>query len=148
MFVNFKKLHDDVVLPKYAKLGDAGLDCYAVSDPIITNTYVSYKLGFAVEFPIGYVGFIFPRSSISKYDLVMANSVGVIDSQYRGEVEARFKIVNNNNNILTPMKMYNKGDAICQLIIMPHPTIYPVWVDILTDTDRGSGGFGHTSVLA
>lgn len=145
MEVKFKKLHDDAVLPKYAKPGDAGMDCYAVSDPIITSTFVAYKLGFAVEIPDGYVGLLFPRSSISKKDLLLCNSVGVIDSGYRGEVEARFKDVYVSSKTLNQKQMYVKGEAVCQLMILPYPQIDPRWSEELSDTERGSGGFGHTS---
>ena len=149
--VKFKKLHDECILPSYAKDGDAGLDCFAVSDAEITDTYIGYKLGFAVEIPKGYVGLLYPRSSVSKKDLLLANSVGIIDSGFRSEVEARFKpayildeiggstYIGARNN-----RKYKKGEAICQLIIMPYPQINPVWADKLSETERGNGGFGSS----
>ena len=146
--VNFKKLHEDAVLPAYAKPGDAGMDCYAVSDPIIAESYVAYNLGFAVEIPKGYVGLLFPRSSVSKKDLVMANSVGVIDSGYRGEVQARFKPTYwspvTQSIHATMDGSYKNGDAVCQLVILPHPQVKAKWADELSETVRGEGGFGHT----
>ena len=143
--VNFKKLHEDAVLPKYAKYGDAGMDCYAVDDGKITDMYISFNLGFSVEIPYGYVGLLFPRSSVSKKDLILANSVGVIDSGYRGEVQARFKqTVPKLNRDRYDIQGYKKGDAVCQLMILPYPKIHPVWADELSETDRGDGGFGHT----
>ena len=148
MKVKFKKLHDDAILPKYAKEGDAGLDCWTVSDAEVTDTYVKYDLGFSVEIPEGYVGLIFPRSSISKTDYVLANSVGVIDSGYRGEVQARFKATNYRPTQYRmearSNKIYKKGDRVCQLVIIPIPDISPEWSDTLSDTSRGEGGFGHT----
>jgi dUTP pyrophosphatase len=146
--VNFKKLHKDAVLPQYSTTDSAGLDCVATDGPIIKDTYVGYKLGFAMEIPKGYVGLLFPRSSVSKTDLSMANSVGVIDSDYRGEVEARFKpthfdYMNNSINTRGDYRYYT-GDKVCQLIIVPIPTIKPMWSDELSDTNRGDGGFGST----
>ena len=88
--VAIKKLHSNAVIPSYAKPGDAGLDITATS--IISNTTfeVTYGTGLAVEIPIDHVGLLFPRSSIRKYDLQLANSVGVIDSGYRGEIQFTF----------------------------------------------------------
>lgn len=144
MNVKFKKLHEDAVLPQYAKSGDAGMDCYSVGDPIVKTKYVAYNLGFAVEIPEGYVGLLFPRSSVSKKDLVLANSVGVIDSGYRGEVQARFK-----STVLQEgsqgYDIYSKNQAVCQLMILPYPTIEAEWADELSDTERGEGGFGSTT---
>lgn len=151
--VKFKKLHEDAVLPQYAKYGDAGMDCYSVSEPEFKDTYVGYKLGFAVEIPYGYVGLLFPRSSNSKKDLILSNSVGVIDSGYRGEVEARFRDVNfdtiyKNFDGMEYMsedtKIYSKGDAVCQLMILPYPKVEAMWAFELSDTIRGTSGFGST----
>ena len=137
--IRFKALHDDAVLPRYAKPGDAGMDCVTVSDPIHKGDYIAYDLGFAMEIPRGYVGLMFPRSSNSKKDLLLANSVGVIDSGYRGELQARFKKTHDD-----AYKYYAKGDAVCQLIVVPYPTIRPQWADELTDTERGEDGFGSS----
>ena len=169
--VRFKKLHEDAVLPTYAKPGDAGMDCVAVSDPKDKGDYIAYDLGFAVEIPHGYVGLLFPRSSNSKKDLLLCNSVGVIDSGYRGPVQARFsKIVDvedingaiddvseaiidmvreednkvNYRDIIFDGDIYHKGDKVCQLMILPYPEIKTEWADELSDTERGEGGFGHT----
>ena len=149
LVVNFKKLHEDATIPSYATDGSAGLDCTTVTDPIQKDTYIGYKLGFSVEIPVGYVGYLFPRSSISKTDLSLSNAVGVIDSDYRGEVQARFyaKHYNDMYNDMIPRNnnyVYSKGDKLCQLIIMPIPRIKPQWVDELSDTERGDGGHGST----
>ncbi len=139
--LKFKKLHDDAILPTYAKDGDAGMDCFAVGEIKITEQYAAYDLGFAVEIPYGFVGYLFPRSSISKYDMMLANSVGVIDSGYRGPVQARFKkAVGHENELIT----YEIGDRICQLIVMPVPLVETRWVDELSDSDRGEGCFGSS----
>ena len=95
MIVRVKKLKNEAVVPSYAKEGDAGLDLVAVDKNIETDgesEYVEYGTGLAFEIPAGYVGLLFPRSSISNKDLILSNSVGVIDSGYRGEVKFRFKV--------------------------------------------------------
>jgi len=95
----------------------------------------------AVEIPFGYVGLIFPRSSIYKYDLALTNCVGVIDSGYRGEIMFKFRKTDDffSNH-------YNIGDRVGQLIIMSYPTIQPIEVEELSATVRGEGGFGSTNV--
>ena len=145
MKVNIKKLHPDAVIPRYAKTGDAGLDMVAVSDAKpkfeadSSILYQEYETGLALEIPEGYVGYIFPRSSISNKELILANCVGVIDSGYRGEIRFRFKVTGANQP-----SIYKKGDKIGQLIIMPIPGIELIEVDELSDSERGEGGFGST----
>lgn len=134
--VNFKLLHPDAKLPSYAKLGDAGLDITATSITI-TETQVTYGTGLAVEIPPGHVGLLFPRSSIRKYGLQLSNSVGVVDSGYRGEIQFTF-------NKTGKFGCYNVGDRIGQLVILPYPLIAPKQVDELSDSERGTGGFGST----
>ena len=85
-----------------------------------------------------YVGLVFPRSSIRKYDLELTNSVGVIDSGYRGEIQLTFNKVNNKTTI------YNVGDRVGQIMIIPYPKINFVESDELTITERGEGGFGSS----
>jgi dUTP pyrophosphatase len=133
--VRFKKLHPDAIRPTYAKDGDAGLDLTAISKSH-NDKFIQYGTGIAVEIPKGYVGLIFPRSSVSKLeDFYLKNSVGVIDSGYRGEIMLRF----NNSN-----ESYKAGEKVGQLIIIPYPTIYLEEVDDLSSTERGDGGFGST----
>lgn len=135
--LKFKKLHPEAVLPSYAKPGDAGLDITATSVQV-SDKFVQYGTGISVEIPEGHVGLIFPRSSVTKQDLMLKNSVGVIDAGYRGEIMFRFKSVK-------PHEMhYEIGDKIGQLIVLPIPTMNPVFVDDLSDTERGDGGFGST----
>jgi len=146
--VKFKKLHEDATLPSYSTDGSAGLDCTTVTDGEDKGTYIKYKLGFSMEIPKGYVGYLFPRSSVSTTDLALSNSVGVIDSDYRGEVQARFFAKNfsplsQTLDARTKYK-YHKGDKICQLIIMPIPRVNAQWVDELSETIRGEGGHGST----
>jgi dUTP pyrophosphatase len=142
MVVKIKKLVENAVIPAYSKKGDAGLDLTAVSVSFEKN-YVSYKTGLAVEIPEGFVGLLFPRSSNSKMDLILTNSVGVIDSGYRGEIELRYKLVANG---VTPsiVGTYNIGDRVGQLIIIPYPSIEFEEVTELSTTERNTGGYGST----
>ena len=139
MQVKIKKLNENAVIPTYAKDGDAGMDLVATR--IISNTTfdVSYGTDLAMEIPNGFVGLVFPRSSIRKYELVLSNSVGVIDSGYRGELQATFKKTNGLDSLA-----YKVGDRIAQIMIIPHPPIEFQEVDELSDTERGEGGFGST----
>ena len=158
MKVRFKKLSDDAVLPKYAKSGDGGLDITATSDGNTAMSedngniwyYIEYKTSLAVEIPEGYVGLLFPRSSISKSSLVLANAVGICDSGYRGEICFRFKIdagaVDQAYKNLGNVAQYKKGDRIGQLMVIPYPTVEPEFVDELSESERGTSGFGSTNV--
>lgn len=138
MEVKIKKLVEEAVVPKYAHSTDAGLDLTVTSFEIRNNVYI-YGTGLAIEIPKGYVGLIFPRSSNFKQDLYLTNCVGVIDSGYRGEIKFMFKMgpINTGN-------IWQVGDRIGQLIIMPYPSIELKEVDELSDSDRGEGGFGST----
>ena len=169
MEVKFKKLSDKAVMPSKAHPTDAGFDMVA-AEVKVTEDYVSYKTNIALEIPEGYVGLLFPRSSNSKKDLLLANSVGVVDSHYRGDVEFRFKrilmpvmqdvmIAPPTGDILTDARntrkvpglayrddrIYKEGDKVGQLVIMPIPEIILIETDELTETDRGEGGFGSTT---
>jgi dUTP pyrophosphatase len=139
MKVNIKKLHDNAVIPKYAKDGDAGLDLVATEIISKEPFQITYGTGLAMEIPDGYVGLVFPRSSIRKYDLSLTNCVGVIDSGYRGELQATFR---RHKGVAS--KDYEVGDKIAQIIIIPYPHIQFKEVKELSDTERGTGGFGST----
>ena len=141
MEVRFKKLIDKAFMPLKAHPGDAGFDLTAISKELVDNGdygYIEYDTGIAIEIPEGYVGLVYPRSSVSKTGHILANSVGVIDSNYRGSVKLRFKTIPD-------CKEYNIGDRVGQLIIAPCPEIEFVCVDELSETDRGSNGFGSTN---
>jgi dUTP pyrophosphatase len=140
MQVKIKKLHVDAVIPAYSKPGDAGMDLTAVTATQDQYGNVVYGTGLAVEIPAGYVGLIFPRSSNSKTDLYLTNHVGVVDSGYRGEIMFKFRPVNG----LLNAKVFQVGDRVGQLIILPYPSIEFDEVDELTNSDRGDGGFGST----
>ena len=142
MEVKIKKLHPEAVIPKYALDGDAGLDLTAVSMVYENNHYV-YGIGLAIEIPKGYVGLIYPRSSISKKDLVLANHVPVIDSNFRGEIVLKFKPL--VNPLLSSVgDTYNIGDRIAQLMIVPYPKIKFKEVEELSDSNRGTRSYGST----
>ena len=139
ILIKVKKLNDKATIPSYSKLGDAGMDLTITSMIENTTFSVTYGFGIAMEIPKQYVGLIFPRSSVRNQDLILSNCVGVIDSGYRGELQATFKKING----LDSMK-YNVGDRGAQIIILPYPKIYMAEVPELSDTDRGTGGFGST----
>ena len=141
MKVKIKKLHPLAVIPTYAKSGDAGMDLIATSIISETPSQITYGLGIALEIPEGFVGLVFPRSSIRKTRLQLSNSVGVIDSGYRGELQATFNKINNNSFSENDYKI---GDRVCQIMIIPHPIVELIEVDELSDSERGEGGFGST----
>jgi dUTP pyrophosphatase len=113
---------------------------------------VIYDTEIAFEIRDGYVGFVFPRSSVRKYDLIMANSVGVIDSNFRGNIQVSFKRTFNGSvkyllnkiGFRFNLNEYEIGDRICQIIILPYPQIELVVKDELSETNRGEGGHGST----
>lgn len=148
MKVRIKKLVENAVVPTRAHKTDAGFDLVATSKSYDNDGNVVYGTGLAFEIPQGYVGLVFPRSSNAKKDLLLSNSVGVIDSGYRGEVLAKFKktITHSNYNHTTwyGEKEYNIGDRIGQIIIMPYPEIEYIESDELSDSDRAKGGYGSS----
>jgi dUTP pyrophosphatase len=149
MKVRIKKVHPDAVIPRYAKDGDAGLDLTATSMSYDEFGNICYGTGLAFEIPKGYVGLIFPRSSICKEQLLLSNSVGVIDSGYRGEVSFKFKpsLALDSLQCVTDRKLYGVykvGERVGQMIIMPYPSIEFEEVDDLSETERGDGGYGSS----
>jgi dUTP pyrophosphatase len=190
--VQIRKCHPDAVIPSYAKVGDAGLDLTAVDRYFDSIGNVVYHTGLCFEIPEGYVGLIFPRSSVCKYDLALTNAVGVIDSGYRGEVVCKFKpmllYVDNPDVLdsefppedkvyegsiqtdintqavsylgswygaendwadkrglrsLTP-RLYEVGDRIAQMIILPYPKVEFEETNELSTSERGEGGYGSS----
>lgn len=146
--VKIKKLCKSAVIPSYAHNSDAGLDLVATSKTIDEYGNIVYGFGLAVEIPDGYVGLIFPRSSIYKQSIYLTNCVGVIDSGYRGEISAKFKpslVLETRVNCkkLTP-DAYEVGDRIAQMIILPYPRIEFIEVEELSDSERGAQGYGST----
>lgn len=151
MEVKIKKLYEDSILPTKAHATDAGYDLYAHSKSYDEDGNVVYGSGVAMEIPQGYVGLVFPRSSNAKKDLILSNSVGVIDSGFRGEISFKFKFSPISNTRTQEQylsfaysKRYEIGDRIGQIIIMPYPEIEFVEVDELSDSERGVGGYGSS----
>ena len=139
MKINIKKLHHEAVIPKYAKPGDAGMDLTAVSIDLSDWEYLTYHTGLSIEIPKGYVGLLFPRSSVYKTGQQLSNSVGVIDSGYRGEIMLKY-----TRSVESQKTVYRVGDRVGQIIILPYPQIEFEEVNKLNDSSRGSGGFGST----
>jgi dUTP pyrophosphatase len=138
LHLKVKKLNKNAVTPKFAKPGDAGMDLTAISKEADTNNNIVYGIGIALEIPEGYVGLIFPRSSNSKQDLLLSNSVGVIDSGYRGEIIVKFKKTISHAN------SYTIGERVAQLVLMKLPVVHIEEVTELSTSERGDGGFGST----
>lgn len=140
--VKIKKLVEHAALPTYAKDGDAGLDLTATDVGHDRDFgYIEYGTGWAVEIPEGYVGLLFPRSSISKTPHTLTNSVGVLDSGYRGEICFRFRTQENREH-----EEYGVGDRVGQLVIIPYPKIELQEVNELANSKRGDGGFGSSGM--
>ncbi|MBQ5969690.1 MAG: dUTP diphosphatase [Clostridia bacterium] len=144
MIVKVKKLRDGAVLPRRGSAEAAGADLYALLDAPITvapGETVLIPTGLSFELPAGYVGLVFARSSVAtKRGLAPANKVGVIDSDYRGEL-----LVALHNHGAAPQTVTSL-ERIAQFVVAPYLAADYVEADELTDTARGSGGFGSTGV--
>jgi len=138
MKIRFKKLHPDAVMPKRTTDGAAGFDLTAVTCWYGDNGKVFYDTGIAVEIHDGYVGLVFERSSVHKTGLSLCNAVGVIDADYRGSIQFVFRI---NYGSCSP---YQVGDRIGQIVFVPIPDVELVESDELSETARGTGGYGST----
>lgn len=164
LVIKIKKLDEKAVIPTYAHATDAGMDLTAISKEV-ENGIVTYGTGLAFDIPEGYVGLIFPRSSIYKTDLTLTNCVGVIDSGYHGEVKFKFRFNVDESNVeefvencdynsysgimhtkhaSMMFESYEVGDRIGQIIIMPYPKVTYEVTDEFEETERGEGGFGST----
>jgi dUTP pyrophosphatase len=137
MKVKIKKLSPFAKIPEYAKSGDAGMDLTITDMEFIDQYHIKYFFGIAIEIPIGFVGLIFPRSSIYKQGQLLTNSVGVVDSGYRGEISA---VMMGNDT----KKAYSVGERAAQIIILPYPSIEFVESNELSETERGSKGYGSS----
>ena len=132
-------------IPTRANPTDAGLDLRANTSAFIGKSRVMVGTGVSVKIPVGYVGLLVARSSLSKKDLVLSNSIGIIDSDYRGELKVALTYIGSGlgENI-------EEGDRIAQLLVVPI-ALPLVNLNMDTeeewcDTDRGAGGFGSTGV--
>lgn len=143
MKVKIKKLNPNAVIPQYAIDGDAGLDLTATEINFHPQNNVmpdiaTIKCGLAIEIPEGFVGLLVPRSSIYKNNAILTNSIGIIDSNYRGEIMANFYTSKEDLK-------YKVGDRFAQLLIIPYPKIEFEEVEELSTSERGDGGFGSTN---
>ncbi len=140
--VNIKKLCERAVIPTYGSEFSAGADLYACLDEDIkieAGSTVLVHTGIAMEIPTGYVGLVFARSGLAtKKGLAPANKVGVIDSDYRGEIMVA---LHNHSN---EERTVENGERIAQISLVPYLSAQFDVVDELTDTARGKGGFGST----
>lgn len=134
------KTFNGAPLPRHAKEGDAGMDLTTRRELVIERgETVMAGTGVAVEIPAGYVGLVFPRSGLAtKKGITLANAVGVIDSGYRGEIRAPL------HNVTSRVQHVERGDRVCQLVVVPFATCECVEVEAFGDTERGVGGFGST----
>lgn len=143
MKVRVKKLHPDAILPSYGSQSAAGADLYALleteTESFAPGETKLIRTGIALEIPEGYAGFIYARSGIAtKRGLAPANKVGVVDSDYRGEVMV--SLHNHSDKVQT----IAKGERIAQMVIAPYLTALFEESEELDDTERGAGGFGST----
>jgi dUTP pyrophosphatase len=153
--VKIKKLHDEAVIPKYSREGDAFMDIVATSYRYDEAYHAHiYGTGLAFELPKGTWMDIRPRSSIFKVDALQTNHCGVLDSGYRGELLVIFKNIietptsiecaNRTYIFAPPRAPYKVGDRIAQIQIKKYPNIIFEEVDSLSDSERGTGGHGST----
>ncbi len=142
MNIQVKKVNENAILPHRATVSSAGADLYAcLTEDIAINPSERLLIptGIAMAIPEGYGGFIFPRSgTASKYGISLSNCVGVVDSDYRGEI--RIAIINHSGDSYT----IKNGDRIAQMVIMPVDLCSYTECDLLDETERGEGGFGST----
>lgn len=144
MNVRIKKLSENAIIPTYGTPFAAGADLYACIDKktdIAPGETKMVGTGIAMEIPEGYVGLVFARSGLAcKKGLAPANKVGVIDSDYRGEI----KVALHNHNISGDALSVESGERIAQISIVPYLKAEFEECDSLEDTDRGEKGFGST----
>lgn len=150
MKLKIKKLHPNAVIPKYQSAGAACFDLHLLADdgeyvpPLPGGTVGTFRTGLSFEIPEGHVMLVFSRSGHGfKHNVRLSNCVGVIDADYRGEVMV--KLIHDGNDFAeNPPMPLERGDRIAQAMIIPVQQVQFVEVDDLSDTERGSGGFGST----
>lgn len=141
--IEIKALNEAAKIPSYAYSGDAGMDLRA-SESLTLQPFerVLVPTGLAIALPEGYAGFVLPRSGLAiKHGITVVNTPGLIDSNYRGEL----KVILQNTDPHEPFKIHI-GDRIAQLVVMPVPHMSFTPVDVLSNTERGEGGFGSSGV--
>lgn len=140
MKLKIKLTDSKAVMPTKGSSGAAGFDLTAISEKFIqelSGPIWEYETGVAFEIPKGYVGLLFPRSSVYKTSLNLSNAVGVIDEDFRGPVKFKFRLI-------PPGKKYNVGDRIGQIVFVPILEVELEKVDELSETERGTNGFGSS----
>lgn len=143
LVVNFKKLKATAKLPIKGSLSAACYDVYATSMSLDDTGMLTYGLGFSTEIPEGWRGVIIPRSNLSKHRWVLSNSIGIVDSDYRGEWLVKMKSVSANEREAAP---YQVGERIAQIYFEKNVEVAFAEVEELDQTERGAGGFGSTGV--
>ena len=147
MTIRYKRLTDNAVAPVKAHASDAGLDLTCTSIDTEVNEcgqlILVYHTGLALEIPEGYFGAIVPRSSIYKKSLMQTNHIGVVDSNYRGEVLVKMRTTTD----VVPA-VYKPQERFAQLLILPVPEVQFEEAEQLTETDRSKGSFGSTGSSA
>ena len=135
-------LENDIPKPAYATEGAAGLDCCACMKDahfLLPGERFAVPLGISMEIPVGFAGFLYGRSGLGmKHGITLPNCVGVIDSDYRGEIKCAITNYSDQPYNILP------GERICQLVIAPVQSVELIRVDKLDETTRGTGGFGST----
>lgn len=138
MIVKFKKLLPSAVTPKQSREDDACWDLVAVTRRR-TPLFIEYDTAIAMEIPEDHVGLVFARSSVTNKKVMLKNSVGIIDPNYRGSVTARFQPTAEDADT-----EYLPGDRILQMMIIPRPFLEWQEVEELSDSERGTGGYGSS----
>src|SRR6266498_3369111 len=143
MDLPFRKLRPEAPLPAYAHPGDAGLDlASAVDAEVGPGERAMIPTGVAVAIPDGHAGLVLPRSGrASREGLTLANSPGLIDSGYRGELTCAVVNLDRERSVKIA-----RGDRIAQLLVVPIAAVEPRWVEVLPPSERGEGGFGSSGV--
>ena len=139
------RLDEQAPIPSYAHVGDAGADLATMTDQVIDpGERIVTGTGIAVAIPEGYAGFVYPRSGLAaRHGLSIVNSPGVIDAGYRGEI----KVCLINTDLRIPIHL-KRGDLIAQMVIQAAPQAYFVEVEVLSDSERGTGGYGSSGGVA
>lgn len=140
MKINYIAMVDDVVEPSYAYKGDAGMDLTAITREKSGNWFFplyTYRTGIALELPKTHFVMLVPRSSLSKKLMWMANHIGIVDSNYRGELLFKFRSI-------LGIKPYKIGERIGQMILRPKSFIELNKVDDINTTERNGKGFGSS----
>lgn len=137
--IKVKRCMHNVLMPKIGSEDAAGMDFYQPESVVVEPHQTQYvTLGLAMEIPKGFMLMLAPRSSMSKTPLVIPNSFGVIDADYRGEIKGIFKNTSDDAYLI------QKGDRLLQGVLVPVGALNLLEVDELTETARGSGGIGST----